>query len=305
MSSWALVHWDSTWLGEVRGSIEWLSTTVSPDAGPWTNTWPSWKATIEHHHPGRWKALLRRAQGRAVQQEAWHAARMHQAGLMVRQLQMLGALLDSEALDATDRHYCCVPCKCVFDSYNKWSLHAFKKHGRVMQGRGLLQGSQCQACLRHFRTNVRLCRHLRFTPSCRLKLQQAGYAVSLNPGSAVAGHRTRQAHKHLFSRPLVPAYHCSSQTSLKSDNGQSQKYWIVCYIWISMGILPRAPARSYGVASDSPFRVFAHRQIGCDTLFGHGLRWWTARRRTCVVGCVPAWSGCRRPTLCSGWFLRQ
>ena len=178
---WALVHWNSTWLGEVRGSIEWLSAMVSPDADLWTHTWPSWQATIEHH-PGRWKALLRRAQGRAMQQEAWHAARMHQAGLMVRQLQVLGALLDSEALDATDRHYCCAPCQCVFDSYNKWSLHAFKKHGRVMQGRGLLQGSQCQACLRHFRTNVRLCRHLRFTPSCRLKLQQAGYACELEPG---------------------------------------------------------------------------------------------------------------------------
>ena len=51
-----------------------------------------------------------------------------------------------------------------------------------MQGRGILVGTQCQACLRHFRTNVRLCRHLRFTPSCRLRLQQAGFNCDVEPG---------------------------------------------------------------------------------------------------------------------------
>ena len=51
-----------------------------------------------------------------------------------------------------------------------------------MQGRGILAGSQCQACLRHFRTNVQLCRHLRFTPTCRARLQQTGFNCPLEPG---------------------------------------------------------------------------------------------------------------------------
>ena len=121
------------------------------------------------------QALLRRAQAQAVQREAWHAAKLYQ-------LKGLGALLHGTALDVADQKFCCAVCQCVFDSYNKWSLHAFKKHGRVMQGRGLLAGSQCQACLKHFRTNVRLCRHLRFTPSCRLRLQQLAFACEIEPG---------------------------------------------------------------------------------------------------------------------------
>ena len=178
---WALVHWDSVWIGDIRGSLEWLASVLFPQNGTWPELWPFWRDMIAEH-PGRWKALRRRAQRQAVQQEAWFAARLSHAGLLVRQLKTIGALLHSEALDVSDQRFCCAVCHCVFDSYNKWSLHAFKRHGRVMQGRGLLTGSQCQACLRHFRTNVRLCRHLRLTPSCRLRLQQAGHVCDIEPG---------------------------------------------------------------------------------------------------------------------------
>ena len=178
---WALARWDSLWLSEVRSSLAWLADFVSPEGHDWSLLWPTWLMTIEGF-PGRWKALLRRAQAKAVQQEAWHAARLYHAGLLVRQLKGLGATLHGAALDAADQSFCCAVCQCVLDSYNKWSLHAFKKHGRLMQGRGLLAGTQCQACLKHFRTNVRLCRHLRLTPSCRLRLQQSGYACEVEPG---------------------------------------------------------------------------------------------------------------------------
>ena len=133
-------------------------------------------------HPGRWKALLGRCQVKAVQREAWDAASQQAAGLLVRQLKSLGGVPLGPAVDASDRKYFCAPCQQVFLDYNKWSLHAFKKHHRVMQGLGILQGSQCQHCLRHFRTNVQLCRHLRFTPDCRLRLQQAGFTCAIEPG---------------------------------------------------------------------------------------------------------------------------
>ena len=51
-----------------------------------------------------------------------------------------------------------------------------------MTGRGILPGCQCQCCLRQFKTNVQLCRHLRFTPTCRQRLQQAGFACPIEPG---------------------------------------------------------------------------------------------------------------------------
>ena len=78
---------------------------------------------------------------------------------------------------------------------------SIQKHNRLMQGRGILQGSQCQACLRHFGTNVRLCRHLRFNPACRLRLVQSGFLCSPEPG---VGSRKEETGGHLQA-PVMQA----------------------------------------------------------------------------------------------------
>ena len=178
---WALAHWEGRWLGEIRSSLDWLREFAAPELPSWEAAWPAWQDMIAQH-PGRWKALLCRTQAKATRRESWTTSGHQMAGLLLRQLKQLGGVLAGTALDAAERRHACALCCQVFQDYNKWSLHAFKKHSRVMQGRGILAGSQCQACLRHFRTNVQLCRHLRFTPTCRARLQQAGFNCPLEPG---------------------------------------------------------------------------------------------------------------------------
>ena len=78
--------------------------------------------------------------------------------------------------------HCCAPCQRTFASYQAWSVHAFKSHGLVGEYRRVLTGLQCQACLRHFTTHVKLCRHLQHFPSCRHFLQARGYQCHPEPG---------------------------------------------------------------------------------------------------------------------------
>ncbi|CAE7254309.1 PEPKR2 [Symbiodinium sp. CCMP2592] len=197
---WAIAHWEGQWLQQVCLSLGWLHALTGTDKSTWEHSWEQWRDMMISH-PGRWKALLRRAQTQATRQEAWDAARAYAAGLLSRQLKHLGGTLLSPAIETTDQRHGCALCGQTFSNYNKWSLHAFKKHGRIMEGRGILQGSQCQACLRHFQNNIRLCRHLRFTPACRLKLQQAGFACDAEPG---VGSR-KAAHPLRPQAPVVQA----------------------------------------------------------------------------------------------------
>ena len=71
---WALAHWEETWLASVRSSLAWLQELVNPHCASWAVLWPDWR-TMMTQHPGRWKALLRRAQAAACRREAWDAAR--------------------------------------------------------------------------------------------------------------------------------------------------------------------------------------------------------------------------------------
>ncbi|CAE7364293.1 unnamed protein product [Symbiodinium sp. CCMP2592] len=184
---WALAHWEEAWLGSVRESLSWLwqTTRSSTDTRRWTEVWPEW-LTMIGSAPGRWKNLLRRAQARAVQAEAWQAAHQQHCALLVQQLRLHGASLHGVTQDRLDSAHCCALCRTTFPSKQKWSVHAFKCHGRRMTGRGILSGLQCQACLRTYSNNVRLCRHLRYSRSCRDKLLSNGYACEFEPG---VGHR--------------------------------------------------------------------------------------------------------------------
>ncbi|CAE7260050.1 unnamed protein product [Symbiodinium sp. CCMP2592] len=178
---WALIHWDGNWLHDVRESLAWLAALVGPPGMTWDCLWPDWYGLMREH-PGRWKSLLRKAQAKDVRLSSWDSARLYNAGLLVRQLRTMGGALAHPPPPSSDGRQCCAPCRRIFANYNSWSLHAFKTHHRVMEGRGILSGTQCQACLKHFGTNVKLCRHLRFTPRCRLKLLQHGFSCEVEPG---------------------------------------------------------------------------------------------------------------------------
>ncbi|CAE7228130.1 unnamed protein product [Symbiodinium sp. CCMP2592] len=180
---WALLHAEQTWLSAACSSLQWLGELTEGDRVPCDpcRLWPRWAETIQRN-PGRWKRLLCKAQQRAIRREAWQSAGTYHQGLLARQLRAAGGILLEPTLDAWDARECCGPCRQTFPCLQAWSVHAFKTHGRCTVGRGVLSGRQCQKCLRHFATNLKLCKHLAYSTSCRKSLQVTGHHTPIEPG---------------------------------------------------------------------------------------------------------------------------
>ena len=180
---WGLLHWQASWLASVRTSLEWLWTHVGRDfqAPHWQAAWSQWQ-DICLSRPGRWKSLLRRAQHQACLQERWRFAARQHLGLLGRQLRLAGATIPATSALSEECSHFCAPCQLIFDSYQAWSVHAFKTHGHTAEHRQVQHGLQCQACLRHFTTHVKLCRHLQYQPRCRQTLLSQGHHCSVEPG---------------------------------------------------------------------------------------------------------------------------
>ncbi|CAE7657229.1 unnamed protein product [Symbiodinium sp. CCMP2592] len=199
---WALLHAEANWLASARHSLEWLCELVAEEgwAPSAPEAWHLWMDTIRCN-PGRWKRLLRKAQQRAVRREAWHSAGVYHRGLLSKQLRIAGGILLEPVMELWDRRECCGPCRQTFPNLQAWSVHAFKTHGRLTAGRGVLSGRQCQKCLRHFATNLKLCKHLAYSHQCRRSLQVAGYHAPVEPGQG----STRGEDQHRVQAPVLQA----------------------------------------------------------------------------------------------------
>ena len=180
---WALAHAEAQWLQSVQLSLAWLADLVGfPSNAPDPcSAWPFWRDMILQT-PAKWKGLIKKAQHRAVRREAWTSAAVYHQGLLSRQLRLAGGFLIGDRPEEWDARQCCAPCGKTFPSLQAWSVHAFKVHGRVTIGRGMLTGSRCECCLRHFGTNLKLCRHLAYSTNCRQRLQTAGFQCPVEPG---------------------------------------------------------------------------------------------------------------------------
>ena len=180
---WAMLQWQGRWLSSARSSLQWLWCCI--DGGSqhqsWETAWSHWQ-TVCHTRPKQWKGWIRKAQTQATLQEAWKGAESHHLGLLMRQLRQAGAILPAPPQPAGPVRQCCAPCQQIFASYQAWSVHAFKRHGVVGEYRHVQSGTQCQACLRHFTTHIKLCRHLQHFPACRRSLQARGLRCIPEPG---------------------------------------------------------------------------------------------------------------------------
>ena len=199
---WALAQREQHWLKSVRGSVQWLWQLL--DGGrshrDWTQAWTKWKDECRNH-PGRWTSKIRRALSKALQRERWQAAVEQHAGLMTRQLKLRGACFPLAPDPATPQREISAPCKATFKDFRAWSVHAFECHGRRDEVRSLADGLQCPCCLKHFATNVRLCRHLRHSATCRSTLLTNHMRVNPLPGIG-----SRKAPKeHLHCAPTLQA----------------------------------------------------------------------------------------------------
>ena len=166
----------------------------------WQTAWQEWQQECSCH-PGRWKTKIRRALSKALQRERWHATVEQHAGLLTRQLKYCGAIAPQAPPSTSPPREVCALCNAVFKDFRAWSVHAFKRHGRTEEIRSLADGLQCQCCLKHFATNVRLCRHLRNSVNCRRSLLGKLHRVSPLPGIG-----SRKAPKeHLHCAPTLQA----------------------------------------------------------------------------------------------------
>lgn len=78
------------------------------------------------------------------------------------------------------QHFCAV-CRATFRSASAWSVHAFRKHGRVTPSRLVAQGKSCTSCGKLYRDHVGLINHLRYNAECYWKLRQADIDVMIQP----------------------------------------------------------------------------------------------------------------------------
>ena len=200
---WALAHWEGAWLASIRASLEWLwGHTDGGKCFPnWYSAWEVWREDCRLH-PGRWKSRLRRATQHALQCESWQACCEQHAGLLVRQATRLGAVLPLDLMPERCAAEVCAVCKVVFKDFQAWSVHAFKRHGRIRESRILAEGRQCPGCLRHYASNIRLCRHLHHSEPCRRFLNGHRERVTPQPGQG----SKRAPKEYLLCAPTLQAH---------------------------------------------------------------------------------------------------
>ena len=166
----------------------------------WEQAWEEWQKECKEH-PGKWKAKLRRALAKALQRERWQATIEHHSGLLAKQLRLKGAFLPHGTGEEPRQCELCACCGVVFRDLRAWSVHAFKCHGRVDEVRSLVDGLQCPICLKHFATNIRLCRHVRHTKAFRQSLLSGHHRIDPLPG---IGSR-RAPKEFLYCAPTLQA----------------------------------------------------------------------------------------------------
>ena len=180
---WALAHSEGRWLEHVVASIQWLWSEV--DGGRHNPSlqaaWCAWRQIVACR-PRWWKRLIRFAKESACRREQVDEAWQYYRGLLVKRLMAHGASLP----DVPESHRLpvevCAPCGKCFGSKQAWSVHAFKVHGRVRPERSMVDGLSCPICLRTFASNIRLCRHVQHSLSCKTSLIAGGYSVAKGPG---------------------------------------------------------------------------------------------------------------------------
>ncbi|CAE7247029.1 unnamed protein product [Symbiodinium sp. CCMP2592] len=180
---WALAHWEQTWMRGAAESVRWLWERADPDRQypDWTAAWAAWRDEAQQH-PGRWKARIRKAQRCALAQEYWQAELQRHQGLLLRQLQQVGASVSAQSDYEEESKECCAVCRKRFRDYRAWSVHAFSTHARTDEMRRLAPGTQCPVCLKHFTSATKLSRHLGYSRLCRGRLLSTNDRHTPEPG---------------------------------------------------------------------------------------------------------------------------
>lgn len=180
---WAMAQQTPQWWALISEDLEWLrQNIVRPELplGDIDDYWDAWNELLQTRGK-RWANIIKKAQQHAIQQERkdyewddWHRK-------CVNYLLEADLLTTPSATSKTGEQFCGL-CRKTFRTMAAWSVHAFKKHGRVTYARTVAQGTQCQACLRQYPTHISLINHLKYSVNCFLELQERGFTATLEPG---------------------------------------------------------------------------------------------------------------------------
>ena len=178
---WAMLQQHSYWWQLVDVSLDWLRSQLlcQLPEGSVMEMWSHWEPWLKP--PGRrWQNMLKKAQLHATLQNRKHAAWWDFHTEICRTVIASG--LQNQPMDVQpwDMH-ACPCCRQTFKTNAAWSVHAFRKHGRVTPARQFAVGNTCEFCLKTFHDHMGLVNHIGNNPHCYWQYHVRGQTAEPQP----------------------------------------------------------------------------------------------------------------------------
>ncbi len=204
---WTLMAADKSWLHCFQEAFHWMLENLKgygPDGqgNDWSCNFDSWC----QRDPSSLKKWISKAARHAqlqhrkkVEWGEWYFDFLREA--ISLGLQTDFPILVGQPAEAEEKADACLVCHRFFRTRAAWAVHAFKNHQRTAPEREVIQTSRCEACMREYRTPMKLLAHLRHSKVCHAKLRRAGHRYDLLPGR---GHRDEYKDSS-FPIPVLPS----------------------------------------------------------------------------------------------------
>ncbi|CAE7207675.1 unnamed protein product, partial [Symbiodinium sp. KB8] len=180
-AAWALMGHYAEFKTALRLAASWLLAAVGSTCslGGIEEDWANW-ASMMRDSPGRWKALLKRA-------DSWHALCALQAASLdgfCRQAWEVREASPVPPIAACE--HACLHCRIAFRTRQQWGAHAHRVHGYHSRAHMVAKGRTCQACGLQVATEAKLRTHLRLSLPCVQAIERLSAAGSLPVDSTQA-----------------------------------------------------------------------------------------------------------------------
>ena len=204
---WHLLAVEGEWLSLLQDSLTWMTGQLKgygPDrtGRDFQQDWH----TLFKQQPNSSKAWLGKACRHAILQfgirtqwTEWHHEFLlscQEAGL---QIDFPWTAFGNTEVPAHGSLEACLRCRQLFRGKAPWSVHAFRKHGRVNWRRHYIDGSRCESCLKEFGTTSRLQDHLTYNDQCAQWHRRNLLQVDVKPGK----NHTKRDRDPLLKLPVM------------------------------------------------------------------------------------------------------
>lgn len=178
---WAMLQQRDYWWKLVDLSLEWLRNNVTRPL-PTTSCmedWQQWQPLLQR--PGRgWNNLLKKALLHATLQNRKRTSWIDFHHELCRTAVESGRFTTPTVEQSWEMHACPL-CRQTFTTNAGWSVHAFRKHGRVTPARQFASGTTCEFCLKKFHDHMGLVNHVGNSAKCFWQYQSRGQRVAQQP----------------------------------------------------------------------------------------------------------------------------